>query len=84
VPVENRFFGPSVNVAGLLTGKDLLNELRGRELGERVLIPSTMLRHGEEVFLDDMTPFELSEKLNVPVIPVEPDAASLWRTLCRQ
>jgi putative radical SAM enzyme (TIGR03279 family) len=81
VPIENRFFGASVTVAGLLTGSDLLHGLQGRELGGRVLIPSAMLRHGGEVLLDDMTVAELSEKLGVPVVPVEPDAESLRRAL---
>jgi NifB/MoaA-like Fe-S oxidoreductase len=81
VPVKNRFFGESVDVAGLLTGSDLLEGLQGKALGERVLIPSSMLRRGEDVFLDGMTVFELSEKLGVPVVPVEPDAESLWRYL---
>ena len=65
--LENEFFGHGVTVAGLLTGRDLLAGLKGRELGERVLIPSCMLRYGEEVFLDDMTVCELSQALGVPV-----------------
>ncbi|MCL2002869.1 MAG: DUF512 domain-containing protein [Oscillospiraceae bacterium] len=81
VPVKNRFFGDSVDVAGLLTGGDLLHGLRGLDLGERVLIPSSMLRRGEDVFLDDMTVGELSEKLGVPVITVCPDAESLLEEL---
>ena len=80
-PVVNRFFGESVDVAGLLTGSDLLRGLRDKDLGGRVLIPSSMLRWGEDVFLDDMTVAELSGKLGVPVVPVEPDAESLGRCL---
>jgi putative radical SAM enzyme (TIGR03279 family) len=82
VAVKNRFYGESVNVAGLLTGSDLLHGLRGRSLGEKVLIPASMLRRGEDIFLDDMTVGKLSAELGVPVIPVEPDAESLWRELC--
>jgi putative radical SAM enzyme (TIGR03279 family) len=81
VAVENRFFGETVDVAGLLTGQDVLAGLRGRNLGDAVLIPSTMLRRGEDVFLDDMTVGQLSEKLEVPVTPVAPDAESLWREI---
>ncbi|MCL1806909.1 MAG: DUF512 domain-containing protein [Oscillospiraceae bacterium] len=81
VPIENRFFGKTVDVAGLLTGSDLLHGLQGKDLGERVLIPSSMLRRGEDIFLDDMTVNALSEKLGVPVEPVEPDAEGLWRAL---
>lgn len=81
VPVENRFFGETVDVAGLLTGGDLLEGLRGRALGEAVLIPSTMLRRGEDVFLDDMTVSGLSSRLGVPAVPVEPNAEALRRAL---
>jgi putative radical SAM enzyme (TIGR03279 family) len=97
VPVENRFFGDTVNVAGLLTGGDLLHGLRGRKPDGRLLIPSNMLRRSpscapsaplaaaSRCFLDGMTVGELSEKLGVPVIPVEPDAESLWEVLtCEQ
>ena len=69
--IENHFFGQSVTVAGLITGKDLAAQLRGRDLGDRLLIPKTMLRHGEDLFLDDMTVDFLSGFLGVPVIPVD-------------
>ncbi len=75
--VENTFLGPTIDVAGLLTGRDILEFLRGRELGSRVLIPQTSLRHGEGVFLDDLTPDYLSRELGVPVIPVECDGKKL-------
>jgi NifB/MoaA-like Fe-S oxidoreductase len=80
-PVENRFFGNAVTVAGLLTGSCLLHGLQGKGLGELLLIPSSMLRRGEDVFLDGMTVPELSEKLGVPVAAVEPDAESLYREI---
>ena len=66
VPVRNEFFGGTVNVTGLLTGQDVVKNLKGRELGDEVLIVSNMLRADEDVFLDDMTLSELSEKLGVP------------------
>ena len=79
VPIENRFFGEMVNVAGLLTGQDLLAQLRGRDLGSRVLISASMLRHGGDMFLDDMTLEALSGALGTPVIPVLNDGAALLR-----
>ena len=79
VPIENRFFGSMVNVAGLLTGQDLLEQLRGRDLGSRVLVSASMLRHGGDVFLDDMTLEELSGALGVPVVPVQNDGGALLR-----
>ena len=80
-PVVNEFFGRTVDVAGLTTGRDLMNALKDKPLGERLLIPGVMLRRGEGVFLDDVTPEELSAALGVPVIPVENDGAALLRAM---
>ena len=68
--VVNDFFGHTIDVAGLVTGGDLIAQLRGKYLGERLLIPHTMLRHGEGVFLDDVTLEQASEALGVPVTPI--------------
>ena len=68
--VVNDFFGHTIDVAGLVTGGDLIAQLRGKDLGERLLIPHTMLRHGEGVFLDDVTLEQASEALGVPVTPI--------------
>lgn len=67
---QNDFFGHSIDVAGLVTGGDLTAQLADQKLGARVLIPKTMLRHGEGVFLDDMTLGEAAAALGVPVVPV--------------
>ncbi len=66
VPVKNDFFGGTVNVTGLLTGQDLVKSLRGRELGQVVLIPENMLKADEDIFLDDLTLGDLSRALGVP------------------
>ena len=81
VAVVNDFFGHTINVAGLITGRDLTAQLQGRDLGERVLIPQNMLRHGEGVFLDDMTLAQAEALLGVPVVPVEQDGAALLRAM---
>lgn len=65
--IENRLFGESVTVAGLICGADLAEQLAGRELGERLLLPEVMLRHEKDMFLDSMTPDELEERLGVPL-----------------
>ena len=65
--IINNFFGKSITVSGLLTGKDMYDQLKDKPLGEELLIPQNCLRHGEEVFLCGMTVQELSEKLGVPV-----------------
>lgn len=69
--VENRFFGTSVTVTGLITGGDILSQLQGKELGEAVLIPDVMLREGTDQFLDSMSVEELTDRLGVPVLMVE-------------
>ncbi len=66
IPVRNEFFGGTVNVTGLLTGRDILAQLSGRELGDELLIAGNMLKAGEDVFLDDMTLEELGRRLGVP------------------
>ncbi len=67
--IINNFFGESITVSGLLTGKDIADQLSGVALGDELLIPENSLRHGEELFLCGMTVSELSEKLGVPVRP---------------
>ncbi|MBQ8415836.1 MAG: DUF512 domain-containing protein [Clostridia bacterium] len=79
--IKNDFFGESVTVAGLLTGQDVKAQLQGKPLGEELLFPAVMLRSDGDVFLDDMTPEELSKALGVPVRPTESDGADLIRGL---
>lgn len=73
VRVENDFFGRSVTVTGLLTGKDIYEALRTRALGEIVLLPENCLRHGDGLFLCGMTVDELSENLGVECRAVSTD-----------
>lgn len=75
--IRNDFFGETVTVAGLVTGGDLIAQLTGKDLGERLLIPSCMLRHGENVFLDDLTTDDVSARLGVPVVIVPGTAQGL-------
>ncbi len=70
-PVTNQLFGSKVTVAGLLSGRDLISALERKELGDTLLLTRSMLRAEGDVFLDDMTPAELSEKLGVKVAFVE-------------
>ena len=65
--ITNNFFGRSITVSGLLTGRDMYEQLLDKPLGDMLLIPQNSLRHGEEVFLCGMTVTELSDKLGVPV-----------------
>ena len=74
--IVNDFFGHTINVAGLVTGRDLIAQLKGKDCGKRLLIPQTMLRHGEGVFLDDITLSDVENALGVPVIPVPQDGGA--------
>ena len=76
--IENDFFGRSINVTGLITGQDLIKQLKGRALGERLLISQNMLRREEMDFLDDVTLEQASKELGVPIYPVEQDGFALW------
>ena len=67
--IINHFFGETITVAGLLTGKDIAEQLAGKDLGDCLLIPENTLRAGENTLLDDVTVEQLSEQLSVPVCP---------------
>ena len=79
--VRNGFFGDSVTVSGLVTGRDIASQLKGRNLGSILLLPQNMLRDGDDVFLDDVTVAELSGMLGVPVRVVRQDGGDLLRAM---
>ena len=83
-PVRNDFFGERITVSGLLTGQDLIAQLRGKDLGNRLLLPCNMLRSGEEVFLDDITVGQLQETLGIPVHIIPTDGAELVRAFLKK
>ncbi|MCB6414585.1 DUF512 domain-containing protein [Dorea acetigenes] len=66
-PIRNDFFGEQITVSGLITGQDLLHQLKGRELGDKLLLPCNMFRSGEEVLLDDVTLSQVKDALQVDV-----------------
>lgn len=63
--VTNEFFGEQITVSGLLTGQDIISQLKGKNLGSRILLPQNVLRSGEDYFLDDVTLSQLEETLQV-------------------
>ena len=71
--IENNFFGEKITVAGLVTGGDIIEQLKGKDLGEALYIPSSMLRYENDRFLDDITTNEVENKLNIKLIPVNND-----------
>lgn len=83
-PIRNEFFGEQITVAGLLTGQDLQKQLQNEDLGSRLLLPCSLLRSGEEVFLDDMTLQELKKALQVKIVIVNSNGQDLFDALLEQ
>lgn len=81
VAIENKFFGPNVTVSGLICGKDIIEQLEGKDLGEEILLPVNMFRSGEEYFLDDVTKSEIEEKLGVKVKIVNANGKALLNAI---
>lgn len=68
--IKNNFFGGGVNVSGLVTGGDLIDQLRGDDLGDRLIITSSMLRFENDLFLDDVSTDDVERDLGVTLVPV--------------
>lgn len=67
VALNSDYWGQEITVTGLLTGQDLMKKLQGKILGKGIILPSVMLKYGEEKFLDDTTVSEVSKALNSPI-----------------
>lgn len=76
-PITNHFFGERITVSGLITGRDIIEQLTDSALGECLLIPCNMLKADEAVFLDDITLSELQLRLHIDVRVVEEEGACL-------
>ena len=76
-PIKNDFFGELITVSGLVTATDIIKQLKGKDLGEELLIPSSMLRSEGDMFLDSITIEELSNELNVQITPINNDGYDL-------
>lgn len=77
VPIINNFFGETITVAGLVTGRDLVNQLIEYKDYDKIIIPRSMLKRDEEVFLDDLTLKDVSNKLRMEVIPSKVEGKSI-------
>ncbi len=77
VAVENDFFGNTITVSGLLTGRDIISCLKGKELGSVLFIPENCLRADETVLLDDVDIKDIEKELNVKVIPMSCNGGEL-------
>ncbi|MBP5160012.1 MAG: DUF512 domain-containing protein [Lachnospiraceae bacterium] len=76
-PIVNNFFGPNITVTGLITGKDLTEQLRGKDLGDELILKSSMFRSGDDIMLDDMHMDEVSRTLQSKLRIVQSSGASL-------
>ena len=72
-PIVNHFFGETITVAGLVTGGDLIDQLKGKDLGEELIIPKVMLKADEDIFLDDVTLDEVRKALDIKITPIAND-----------
>ena len=76
-PIKNNFFGGGVNVSGLVTGGDLIAQLKEKNIGERLIIPSSMLRFENDLFLDDISTDDVERELNVELVAVNNNGTDL-------
>ena len=79
--IKNEFFGGKITVAGLITGTDLISQLKGKDLGDRLLLTNHMLKSGEPVFLDDVTVDDVQNALQIKVSIVESSGADFVSSL---
>ncbi len=79
--IRNDFFGEKITVAGLLTGGDIINQLKGKDIGDILLIPSNMLRFERDLFLDSVSVTEVEKELKVEIKIIEPDGYSFVEAL---
>jgi len=77
IPIVNHFFGENITVAGLITGKDMISQLKGKQLGEVLLIPAVMLRHNTNILLDDITLDDISRELQITIKTIMNDGEQL-------
>lgn len=79
--IENEFFGKDITVAGLLTGQDIIKQLKGKELGEFLILPSVLLRDDEDVLLDDLRISDIERELGIKIRICREDGKSFVETM---
>lgn len=82
--IINHFFGTDITVAGLLTGQDIIKQLKDKDLGEYLILPDVLLRSGEEVLLDDITVTDIEKALQIEIRIVKSDGKSLIDTIVKE
>lgn len=81
IAIKNKFFGEDITVAGLLTGKDIIEQLKGKDLGDYLILPNVLLRSDEDILLDDITVGDLENALQIKIRIVQSDGQSLIDTI---
>lgn len=81
IAVENRLFGSSITVSGLVTGNDIVAAVAGKSVGACLLVPDVMLKEGEGLFLDNVSLGELQQRIGSPVCVFDSTPAGCYRTL---
>lgn len=71
--IKNDFFGGGVTVSGLVTGGDIIKQLKGKITSDTLIIPHSMLRDNDNIFLDDTAVSDVEKALNVKIVPVYND-----------
>ncbi len=82
--IINHFFGENITVTGLLTGKDICEQLKDRELGDRLYLPENLLKADEDILLDDMTLKELENTLQIPISIVKSSGEDFVHSVLEQ
>ena len=67
-PIENEFFGPEITVTGLITGSDLIKQLKDKEMGEYLIIDNKVLKCDEDIFLDDVSLDKVKKELGIKIV----------------
>ncbi|MBE5960251.1 MAG: DUF512 domain-containing protein [Lachnospiraceae bacterium] len=79
--IINEFFGPDITVAGLLTGQDIIAQLKDKDLGDALILPNVLLRSREDILLDDLRVKDIENALQTPIRIVKSDGVSLIDTI---
>ncbi len=81
VPIVNNFFGHTINVSGLITGEDIIEQLKDIDLGDELLSPGAMLRREGDIFLDDVSLKDIETSLKIKAVPVPNDGYELLNAI---
>ena len=79
--IINHFFGENITVTGLITGQDILAQLKGKDLGQRLLLPGNLLKADEDILLDDVSVSDLENALQIPISIVKSSGGSFVESI---